>query len=84
MPGADEILGDMVRSIGADHVVDYAREDFTQGRERYDLIFDTLKGLIEAKHVTPVIDRSYPLSGVPAAILYLEAGHARGKVSIHL
>src|SRR5271155_2635645 len=30
---------DMVRSIGADHVVDYTQEDFTQGSVRYDLIF---------------------------------------------
>ncbi len=30
---------DMVRSIGADHVVDYTREDFTQNGQRYDLIF---------------------------------------------
>jgi NADPH:quinone reductase-like Zn-dependent oxidoreductase len=28
----------MVRSIGADHVIDYAREDFTQNGQRYDLI----------------------------------------------
>lgn len=31
---------EMVRSIGADRVIDYAREDFTQGLQRYDLIFD--------------------------------------------
>ena len=31
---------DMVRAIGADRVVDYTRDDFTQGRERYDLILD--------------------------------------------
>jgi len=31
---------DMVREIGADHVVDYTREDFTQSGERYDLIID--------------------------------------------
>ena len=29
---------DMVRSIGADHVVDYTREDFTKSGQRYDLI----------------------------------------------
>ena len=31
---------DMVRSIGADHVIDYAREDFADGERRYDLILD--------------------------------------------
>jgi NADPH:quinone reductase-like Zn-dependent oxidoreductase len=32
----------MVRSIGADHVIDYTREDFTQGPLRYDLIIDNV------------------------------------------
>ncbi len=138
---------DMVRSIGADHVVDYIQADFTQSGQRYDLIFDTvgnhsladyrramttkgtlvmvggsdkgrwlgpLKGmpkavvlsrfvsrkmlpflahqrkddlivlreLLESGKVAPVIDRTYPLSEVPAAIRYLEEGHARGKVVI--
>ncbi|MFV2064553.1 MAG: NAD(P)-dependent alcohol dehydrogenase, partial [Chloroflexota bacterium] len=31
---------DMVRSIGADHVIDYTREDFAQGEQRYELILD--------------------------------------------
>lgn len=31
---------DMLRSIGADRVIDYTREDFTRGSERYDLIVD--------------------------------------------
>ena len=130
---------EMVRSIGADHVVDYTREDFTRGETRYDLMLDTvgnrslrecrrvltpkavyvsisgamahllgtsmlkpfvsqdieipvakrnkadleiLSGLIEVGKVTPVIDRTYPLNEVPAAIRYLETGHARGKIVI--
>ena len=138
---------DMVRSIGADHVIDYTQADFAQGERRYDLILDiggnaslsrlrraltpkgtlviaggetggrwlggsdrqiralvlsrfvgqrlgtfisrenhedmlVLKELIEAGQVTPVIDRSYPLSEVPDAIRYLEQGRARGKVVI--
>jgi NADPH:quinone reductase-like Zn-dependent oxidoreductase len=32
---------DLVRSIGADHVIDYTREDFTNGSRLYDLIVDT-------------------------------------------
>jgi NADPH:quinone reductase-like Zn-dependent oxidoreductase len=140
---------DMVRALGADHVIDYTREDFTLGAQRYDLILDNvgnhsllafrrvmnpkanyvliggggpddgrwigpmagpvkalmlspfvsqefgmllasinqadlaiLTELMEAKKVTPVIDRTYTLSEVPAAIRYLEEGHARGKVVI--
>ena len=132
---------DMVRSIGADHVIDYTQEDFTKGGPRYDLILDQvanhsfsdfrraltpkgiyipnsghsglgfiikafvlslfvrqqgapyiaipknqdlvdLKELIEAGKVTPVIDRTYPLSETPEAFRYLDEGHARGKVVI--
>ena len=31
---------DLVRSIGADHVIDYTKEDFTKGEQRYDVIYD--------------------------------------------
>jgi NADPH:quinone reductase-like Zn-dependent oxidoreductase len=132
---------DMVRSIGADHVIDYTLEDFTQGGQRYDLILDNvanrsfsdlrrsltpqgtiipnsghsgmgyvikayvlsafmrqqgrmfmavstnedlvvLKELIETGKVTPVIDRTYPLSETPEAMGYAAEGHVRGKVVI--
>ena len=33
---------DLVRSIGADHVIDYTKEDFTKTDQRYDMIFDVV------------------------------------------
>jgi len=41
-----------------------------------------LNELMEAEKVTPVIDKCYRLTEVPAAVRYLEEGHARGKVVI--
>ena len=143
---------DMVRSIGADHVIDYTKEDFTKTDQRYDLIFDlvgnhsfserrrilnpngicvmagiggagwhdgiamrlagelnayvrsrfvsqkfisyiaqfnkkdmmVLGDLMQSGKIRPVIDKTYKLSDVPAALKYLETGHARGKVVINL
>ena len=138
---------ELVRSIGADHVIDYTREDFADGSNRYDVILDiagnrslshlrralapqgtlvivggegggkwlggidrqlrahvlsafgrqklgtwiskerkedldALRELLEAGKVTPVVDRTFPLSEVPEAIRYLREGRARGKVVI--
>ena len=137
---------EMVRSIGADEVIDYTREDFTRAGEKYDIILDiagsrslrscrrvltakgtlvvvggpggrwvspadrwvkakvisrfgsqrmlpflaqitreellVLKELAEAGKLRPVIDRTYPLSEIPEAVRYVEAGHAKGKVVI--
>ncbi len=142
---------EMLRSIGAEHVLDYTQEDFTELDERYDFILDivgnhpwsdcrralepdgtyvlsgfdqygssghrwfgslghfakliltspfvshlhpfrgakdpgdrlvVLKELIEAGKLTPVIDRTFPLSEVPEAIRYLETGRAQGKIVI--
>jgi NADPH:quinone reductase-like Zn-dependent oxidoreductase len=38
----------------------------------------------QAGRVTPIIDRRYELSGVPASLRYLEEGHAKGKIVINL
>jgi NADPH:quinone reductase-like Zn-dependent oxidoreductase len=128
---------DLVRSLGADHVLDYTKEDFTRTGRRYDLILDTvgnrsvpdlrralakggkaavigftsvekllglslrggknvvlvqahvtaedlelLSGLIEAGKLHPVIDRGYGFADIPAAIAYVEQGHARAKVVV--
>ena len=140
---------DLVRSLGADRVVDYTREDFTRSGRRYDLLLDVagsrswsdckrvlepratlvivgapkgtrllgplshiarlraaslgssrkavffvaklnradldvLRELIEAGQVTPVVDRTYPLSETADAFRYLGEGHARGKVVVTL
>jgi len=38
--------------------------------------------MMQSGKLKPVIDRTYKLAEVPAAIAYLEQGHARGKVVI--
>ncbi|HEX6777917.1 MAG TPA: NAD(P)-dependent alcohol dehydrogenase [Ktedonobacterales bacterium] len=134
---------DFLRSLGADHVIDYTRDDFTKTGHQYDLILDVvaqrsvfdyqralkpngryfmvggsvatlfqillvgpwmrratgkhirvlgvqrtqhdllaITQLCEAGTIVPVIDRRYPLRGVPEALRYLGEGHAKGKVVI--
>lgn len=133
---------ELVRSLGADHVIDYTVEDFTQNGKQYDLILATagyrsifdykralapggryvatggemaqifqpmllgplvssggrkmtnlamkpdtedltsVKELIEAGIVMPVIDKSYPLSELPEAFHYYAKGRSRGKVVV--
>ena len=48
--------------------------------DQKDLV--TIKELIEAGKVVPVIDKHFQLSEVPEAMRYFGTGHARGKVVI--
>jgi NADPH:quinone reductase-like Zn-dependent oxidoreductase len=65
------VMSRFVRQRLAPFIAQHSKEDLL-----------TLKEMIEAGKVKPVIDRMYPLSEVPEAIGYLEAGHARGKAVI--
>ena len=56
---------DLVRSIGADHVIDYTQEDFTQGEQRYDLILDQVANhsLSDCRRVLTPQGKHIPNSG---------------------
>ena len=62
----------MVRSIGADHVIDYTREDFTTGTERYDLVLDNV-----GNHSMARTRRALTPSGM---LISNGGGHASGKL----
>ena len=63
---------DLVRSIGADHVVDYTREDFTSGEGRYDLILDNV-----GNHSMARTRRALKPTGT---LISNGGGHAGGKL----
>jgi NADPH:quinone reductase-like Zn-dependent oxidoreductase len=55
----------LVESLGADHVIDYTQEDFTQGDERYDLILDNVANhsLSDCRRVLTPQGKHLPNSG---------------------
>ena len=63
---------EMVRSIGADHVIDYTRDDFTAGAERYDLILDNV-----GNHSMAQTRRALTSTGT---LISNGGGHADGKL----
>jgi NADPH:quinone reductase-like Zn-dependent oxidoreductase len=64
---------DMVRSIGANHVIDYTHEDFTQSERRYDLILDNV-----GNHAMARTRRALKPTGT---LISNGGGHADGKLS---
>ena len=108
---------ELVKSLGADQVIDYTKDDITKNGQLYDVVFDavgklpssqsknllkengsylsiqtttsektenlvTLKELVEAGKIKPVIDRRYPLEEVAEAHRYVETGRKKGNVVI--
>jgi NADPH:quinone reductase-like Zn-dependent oxidoreductase len=63
---------ELVRSIGADHVIDYTREDFTAGEGRYDLILDNVGEHSMARTRTALAPTGTLISN--------GGGHAGGKL----
>jgi NADPH:quinone reductase-like Zn-dependent oxidoreductase len=63
---------EMVRSIGADHVIDYTNEDFTKGAPRYDLILDNV-----GNHSMAETRRALTATGM---LISNGGGHAGGKL----
>jgi NADPH:quinone reductase-like Zn-dependent oxidoreductase len=78
-------LGPLMRPIRALMLSPFVSQEFVMILARLkqeDLTI--LSDLMQAGEVTPVIDRRFRLSEVPAAIRYSEEGHARGKIIIDL
>lgn len=74
---------DMVKSIGADFVIDYAKEDYTKGEIKYDIIFDTIgaSNLSKCKNIlteTGVFVSNNPVTN-PRSLFHMITGIKRLK-----
>jgi NADPH:quinone reductase-like Zn-dependent oxidoreductase len=72
--------GRQLRALLLSPLVGQKLTTFISAGRHQDL--EVLKDLIETGQLTPVIDKSYPLSQTAKAICYLQDGHVRGKVVI--
>jgi NADPH:quinone reductase-like Zn-dependent oxidoreductase len=70
---------DMLRSIGADHVIDYTREDYTKNGQKYDVIMDTIGGSPFAGSVRSLNENGTYLNVNPKMIHRLQIGWNKGK-----
>ena len=70
---------DMLRSIGADHVIDYTREDYTKNGQKYDVIMDTIGGSPFAGSLRSLNENGTYLNVNPTMLHRLQMGWTKGK-----
>jgi len=64
---------EMVKSLGADKVIDYTQEDFTENGKRYNIIFDTVGRLSFSHCKGSLTDEGTYLGTVPTPVMMLQA-----------
>jgi NADPH:quinone reductase-like Zn-dependent oxidoreductase len=64
---------EMLRTIGADRVIDYAQEDFTDSLETYDVIFDVVRGTPSARMVRSLTENGWLLMANPGFLQIVRA-----------
>jgi NADPH:quinone reductase-like Zn-dependent oxidoreductase len=64
---------EMVKSLGADQVIDYTQEDFTENGKTYDIIFDTVGKRSFSECKGSLTDTGIYLSTVPTPVIMLQA-----------
>ena len=79
----------MMRTLGADNVIDYTKEDFTKNgqhmaacKSNKDLNY--IVELFEAGKLRPVIDKCFPLNETADAFRYFGEGRFKGKIVVTL
>jgi NADPH:quinone reductase-like Zn-dependent oxidoreductase len=70
---------DMLRSIGADRVIDYTKEDYTKNGQKYDLIMDTIGGSPFAGSVRSLNENGTYLNVNPKMIQMLQMRWSKGR-----